>query len=684
MRHQRRAGAVLGVAALLAPVVACWPRAPTLATAIQAAGAPTPDARRVATPPWARLAGMWGRYPINHGAIEAVGFAGNDRLVTLSENGGSLRVWDVRSRALIVEYERCEMPNVGTNRGPGGLDRYRLALSADGRLAAVAHGNGDVCVRRLDDGAIVTRLNAGPSALRHLGLVGTTHVLTYTHELPEPMTSLVPLFDENTPPPPPDGLLRVWDLAGRLVAEQHVGEVPSDQRARAAIAATPDGTRVAVPRGNELVAFDLPALRPAWSRRLAGPIWRVGFSSGDRFLVETASPGPPQSPRIVQLALADGRELGAADVPSFDLVALDPRGPGAVVREATRPGSDALPFAEVQLWNVPRMRLVRSATAQPARDGCREGPLPRGEGTFSPDGSVLATAGAGVTLWDVERLAPIPAGPGHCESVSQVAISPDGSRALSAGNDETVRLWRVADGTELRRWSRRATVIAFSPDGARVLLGDTTLALLDAETGRVVWEIPDQRSPAAFSPDGSLIATVGSANDLAMRATATGRPLWTLAPGMYGTSILIFTADGGQIVTTDEAFQLVVRDTKTGRPLRTLGRYRPQGAAMRPDGVLVFQEGHDVVMLPVDGSPATVRERTSLGDAGFVLTPDGAQAFVLARSRVILTRLTDGADLGSVDLRAFDDVAYGLALSRDGRRLLIGTQRGVILSFELR
>ncbi len=69
----------------------------------------------------------------------------------------------------------------------------------------------------------------------------------------------------------------------------------------------------------------------------------------------------------------------------------------------------------------------------------------------------------------------------HDGAVNDVAVSPDGKRALSAGyDDKTVRLWDLTTGREIHRFTAHTTRVlgvAFSPDGKRGLSCDAGMTV---------------------------------------------------------------------------------------------------------------------------------------------------------------------------------------------------------------
>jgi WD40 repeat protein len=63
---------------------------------------------------------------------------------------------------------------------------------------------------------------------------------------------------------------------------------------------------------------------------------------------------------------------------------------------------------------------------------------------FSPDGTILATAGVErtVRLWDVKSGTMLRALP-HDDELMAVAFSPDGTLLASGGYDNTIVLWGI-------------------------------------------------------------------------------------------------------------------------------------------------------------------------------------------------------------------------------------------------
>jgi WD40 repeat protein len=108
--------------------------------------------------------------------------------------------------------------------------------------------------------------------------------------------------------------------------------------------------------------------------------------------------------------------------------------------------------------------------------------------TFSPDGTMLATAGGdgSTRLWDVatqqEIGTPMTA---DAQPVYAAAFSPGGGTLATAGGDGTARLWDVATqqeiGTPMTADAQPVYAAAFSPGGGTLATagGDGTARLWD-------------------------------------------------------------------------------------------------------------------------------------------------------------------------------------------------------------
>ncbi len=139
---------------------------------------------------------------------------------------------------------------------------------------------------------------------------------------------------------------------------------------------------------------------------------------------------------------------------------------------------------------------------------------------FSPDGKILASGGEDnlIKIWDVASGTESQTLSGHSNIVNKVAFSPNSSILASSSYDKTVKVWDVSHGRIIQNLTGHtgwASSVVFSPDGMVLVSGDNIGTIRIWNTTNWEGGVKMKREHkgwvnyVAFSPDGTLMATCG-------------------------------------------------------------------------------------------------------------------------------------------------------------------------------
>ncbi len=304
--------------------------------------------------------------------------------------------------------------------------------------------------------------------------------------------------------------------------------------------------------------------------------------------------------------------------------------------------------------------------------------------------------------------------------VRAIAYSADGKRLLSAGMDETIRVWDTAKHKELQtiKTGHGVLCVALVPAGSGKPEG---LAITASAVDRNVcfWDLkvgkqrddpidnPDYPAVVATSPDGKLLAT-GSQyrSEIFLWRVADGKEVRRWRAHAAVTS-LAFAPDGKTIAsggwtrsptkkgdkTPADDYGVAIWKTDTGEAVHKLAwhKFYARAIAFSGDGELLVscgaetKEKHSAVLWDAKQGKKLhdLKSTPDLSDVRSVaVSKDGKKVAVAAGHRVHLWQTEKGAELPSLS-GTKDDRLVAIAFAPDGQTLAAAGELGRITLWDL-
>ncbi|MBK4730162.1 WD40 repeat domain-containing protein [Oxynema sp. CENA135] len=304
---------------------------------------------------------------------------------------------------------------------------------------------------------------------------------------------------------------------------------------------------------------------------------------------------------------------------------------------------------------------------------------------ISPQRAVSASAGnfqgaASIKVWNLETGGVEYTLDGHRNGIEGLAVTPDGTRLLSAGGDRRLRVWDLDRGEllhQLKPHDRWIETVAVTPDGTRGISGsaDRTLKVWDLESGELIHTLKGHT--------GTVTTVAVLPENRALSGSTDGTlKLWDLRAGTeldtlegHNAGVTVVRAIGDRAVSGSTDGTLKVWDLERATAVHTLTGHENEIRAIAAigDGQAISASADRTLKIwnLNDGSLVhTLADHTGWVE-DVMVTPDGTRAISAASDRTLkIWDVRQGTLLHT--LIGHREWIRSIAITPDGTRVISG------------
>lgn len=220
-----------------------------------------------------------------------------------------------------------------------------------------------------------------------------------------------------------------------------------------------------------------------------------------------------------------------------------------------------------------------------------------------------------IKIWDYATGSEIRTIEGHSERIYKLAVTPDGSRVVSASADHTLKVWDVETGSlihTLEGHVERVMAVVLYQDGRRAISGgwDETIKIWDLVEGKEVITLPGHSSERGFENYILSLAVTADESTLVSGSRDTTIKIWDLKTfeerkqldgHLQSVLSLAIIPEKNTLISGSTSIDMLIEwDIETGLPIRSmrfgLGKQAKEIKILEGTDYLIIANNKDLIL----------------------------------------------------------------------------------------